>query len=133
MATRPGPARPIASIEPSITNGNSKPPLLLKKPFDQCTVAIATSMEPIPSSGPAGPIPAVTAAAMAEEARAELETGRIHPTGFGLLRERISALRAELAALVGAEPAAAALTQGTTAGMNIAVAGLDWKPGDEVV
>ena len=70
---------------------------------------------------------------MAEEARAELETGRIHPTGFGLLRERISALRAELAALVGAEPAAAALTQGTTAGMNIAVAGLDWKPGDEVV
>jgi L-cysteine/cystine lyase len=85
------------------------------------------------NTGTAGPLPAVTAATMAEEARAELETGRIGPTGFTLLRERITALRAELAALVGAEPQAAALTQGTTVGMNIAIAGLDWKPGDEVV
>ncbi len=85
------------------------------------------------NTGTAGPLPALTAAAMAEEARAELETGRISPTGFMQLRERITALREELAALVGAEPGAAALTQGTTVGMNIAVTGLDWKPGDEVV
>ncbi|HEX6350534.1 MAG TPA: aminotransferase class V-fold PLP-dependent enzyme [Candidatus Dormibacteraeota bacterium] len=85
------------------------------------------------NTGTAGPLPAVTAAAMAEEARAELETGRISPNGFPQLRERITALRAELADLVGAEPAAAALTQGTTVGMNIAVHGLEWKAGDEVV
>src|SRR5437588_132838 len=38
---------------------------------------------------------------MAEEARAELETGRIRPDGFPKLRERIDALRADLAAAVG--------------------------------
>jgi len=85
------------------------------------------------NTGTAGPLPIATARVMAEEARAELETGRIRPDGFPKLRERIDALRADLAAAVGAGPGAAALTQGTTVGMNIAIHGLAWSPGDEVV
>jgi L-cysteine/cystine lyase len=85
------------------------------------------------NTGTAGPLPIATARVMAEEAREELESGRIRPDGFPKLRERINAVRADLAATVGAPPGAAALTQGTTVGMNIAIHGLDWKPGDEVV
>jgi len=85
------------------------------------------------NTGTAGPLPAPTATAMAEEARAELETGRISHTGFMRLFEGVTALRAELGAVVGAGPHDVALTQGTTVGMNIALHGLTWQPGDEVV
>jgi L-cysteine/cystine lyase len=85
------------------------------------------------NTGTAGPLPIATARAMAEEAQAELELGRIRPDGFPKLRERIHALRDALAGVVGAQPGEVALTQGTTVGMNIATHGLDWNAGDEVV
>src|SRR5205807_630575 len=85
------------------------------------------------NTGTAGPLPAASANVMAAEAREEFELGRIRPDGFPKLRERIDALREGLAAAVGAAPGEAALTQGTTVGMNIAIHGLAWSPGDEVV
>jgi len=105
------------------------------------TLDIDTVREQLPSiraaaylnTGTAGPLPIATARVLAEEAREELELGRIRPDGFPKLRERINALRDDLAAAVGARPGQAALTQGTTVGMNIAIHGLTWKPGDEVV
>ena len=105
------------------------------------TLDIDTVRDQLPSTQPAaylntgtaGPLPVATARVMAEEAREELEQGRIRPDGFPKLRERINGLRDDLAAAVGAQPGTTGLTQGTTVGMNIAVHGLDWRPGDEVV
>lgn len=85
------------------------------------------------NTGTAGPLPLPTAQAMAREAEAELNTGRISPDGFPKLRERIAGLRRDLAEAVGGRPGEAALTHSTTEGINIAAWGLDWEPGDEVV
>src|SRR5262249_43116750 len=41
--------------------------------------------------------------------------------------------REAVAALLSCDPAEVALTHNTTEGMNIALMGLDWRPGDEVV
>jgi L-cysteine/cystine lyase len=102
---------------------------------------IAAIRGELPATGPVaylnigtnGPLPRRSHAALVEHAQIELEQGRVGP---GVL-ERINAVmdetRTAFAALLGCVADEVALTHSTTEGMNIALMGLDWSPGDEVV
>jgi L-cysteine/cystine lyase len=52
---------------------------------------------------------------------------------FGMQGDVAARARAAAADLIGAAPHEVALTQNTSHGMNLAVAGLDWEAGDEVI
>src|ERR1700730_4085087 len=65
------------------------------------------------NTGTAGPLPAPAVAAMAEAAKLEAETGRIGHAGFQDLFDRLTDLRAGLAAFVGAEPLEIAVSHNT--------------------
>ncbi|MBX6377007.1 MAG: aminotransferase class V-fold PLP-dependent enzyme [Clostridia bacterium] len=85
------------------------------------------------NTGTAGPLPTAVTAAAAEVAGAELRDGRIHREALAAARDRAEAARAGVAALLGAPPEAVALTQNTTYGIDLVLAGLPWRPGDEIV
>ncbi|HEY7793868.1 MAG TPA: aminotransferase class V-fold PLP-dependent enzyme [Gaiellaceae bacterium] len=85
------------------------------------------------NAGTFGPLARPTAEAVGAQVHADLRDGRIGKAYF----ERTLALRAEvraqLAALVAADPEQVALTTSTTDGCNIVLGGLDLRPEDEVV
>lgn len=85
------------------------------------------------NTGSAGPMPRRAAETLRSALARELDEGRgwIHLASAA--RERREALRASVAALLGAEPGEIALTHHTSDGMNIVLWGLDWQPGDEVL
>jgi L-cysteine/cystine lyase len=85
------------------------------------------------NTGSVGPLPAETAAAMAELAAWELRTGRAHVDYVHDLYERMSEARAGAAAVLHADVDAIALTHSTTDGMNHAAWSIDWRPGDRAV
>ena len=85
------------------------------------------------NTGSVGPLPAETAAAMDEQAAAELRTGRAHPDDYADFLQRMAEARAAVAALLVADPADIALTHSTTDGMNLGILGIDWRPGDRAV
>lgn len=85
------------------------------------------------NTGTNGPLPSTSAQVMQSYFQSELEQGRIGKDAFGrMLGERDKA-RQLLASLMGCDPSEVALTHNTTEGMNIALLGLDWQPGDEVI
>ena len=110
-------------------------------PFQPDADKLAAIREAIPSlaagiylnTGSAGPIPAETAAAMAEMAAWERDTGRAHMDSFADALQRRDEARAGVAAVMGTDVSSVALTHTTTDGMNAATLGLDWRPGDRVV
>jgi L-cysteine/cystine lyase len=85
------------------------------------------------NAGTFGPIARATAEAVAAQQRWETENGRAGKPYY----ERVLALRddvrGKIAALVGADPGRVALTDSTTAGCRIVIAGLGLGPDDEVV
>lgn len=85
------------------------------------------------NTGTYGPLPRRAIAAMTDQAEAELAEGR-SGTGYGanIFAQR-DGLRAELAAVIGAEPGDICLTRATTEGINIVLGGLRLAPGDQVV
>ncbi len=85
------------------------------------------------NTGSVGPLPAETAAAMAELAAWELRTGRAHVDYVHDMYERMSEARAGAAAVLHADVDAIALTHSTTDGMNHAAWSIDWRPGDRAV
>ncbi len=85
------------------------------------------------NTGSVGPLPAETAAAMAEFAKWELDTGRGHPDSIPDVMERRSEARATVAALLTTDPANIALTRSTTDGVNEFVLAMDLRPGDHIV
>ena len=85
------------------------------------------------NTGSAGPLPAETAAAMAEIARYELETGRATADWFGETLQRMDEARAATAAVLVADVDDIALTHSATDGVNIGVWSIDWRAGDRVV
>lgn len=85
------------------------------------------------NSGSVGPLPAETAAAMADAADRELRLGRGHPDQFLDFLERMGEARAAIAAVLVADVDEIALTHATTDGMNVATWAVDWKPGDRAV
>lgn len=85
------------------------------------------------NTGTNGPMPRRSHAALVAQAERELVDGRIVPETFPRLFEARDNLRAQFAALLGCAADEIALTHNTTEGMNIALMGLDWQPGDEIV
>jgi L-cysteine/cystine lyase len=85
------------------------------------------------NAGTNGPLARATYEAMAEQERADVESGR----GGAAYFERALALRdevrAKLATAVVVEPALLALATSTTNGCNIVLSGLQLEPSDEVL
>lgn len=85
------------------------------------------------NAGTEGPVPRRAAEAVRE--RVELETvqgrcGQKYFEGTMALRDR---LRTRYAQILGCDPSELALTGSTTDGVNTVIAGLDLRPGDEVL
>ena len=85
------------------------------------------------NAGTFGPLARATVAAVQEQLDADLTGGRFGKEYFERLLELRKEARSVLGGLVGAEPEQVSLTSSTTDGCNIVLAGLDLRPGDEVV
>ncbi len=85
------------------------------------------------NAGSSGPLPRAAVEAVEARLERDLEQGR---SGKGYIEEYLDLrerIRAKLAAVVACEPGLLALTDSTTRGCQIAVAGLDLAPDDEIV
>lgn len=86
------------------------------------------------NTGTAGPLPRRTAAAITAANERQLLDGR---ASFKVYLEEyfplLDDVRARFARLLGADVGEIAITHHTTEGMNIAIWGLNWQPGDEIV
>jgi L-cysteine/cystine lyase len=85
------------------------------------------------NTGSYGPIPTVVHDASAEVARREYEEGRIAPGGYDRNRARNRDVATLAADTFGANTDEIALTHSTSEGLGIALMGLAWRAGDEVV
>jgi L-cysteine/cystine lyase len=85
------------------------------------------------NSGSNGPIPRIVFEAADAEARRELDQGRIVPGAYIGNRERNRRVAALAAEIFGADADEIALTHSTTEGLGIALMGLSWTPGDEII
>ena len=85
------------------------------------------------NSGSVGPLPAETAAAMAELVDYELRIGRSHPDYWDGFIERMGEARASVAAVIGADVGDVALVHSTSQAMNAAVWSVALRPGDRIV
>ncbi len=110
-------------------------------PFIPDTQKLTAIREAIPAlsagiylnTGSAGPLPAETAAAMAEMAIWERDIGRGHPDSLPDVLARMDEARAGVAAVLGTDVRAVALTHSTTEGMNAATLAVDlWRGGRAV-
>jgi L-cysteine/cystine lyase len=86
------------------------------------------------NTGTAGPLSRRTAAAITAANERQLMEGR---ASFSVYMEDyfplLADVRARFARLLGADVEEVAVTHHTTEGMNIAIWGLNWQPGDEIV
>jgi L-cysteine/cystine lyase len=85
------------------------------------------------NTGSVGPMPAETAAAMAELETYELQTGRAHLDYWTETQQRMAEARAAVSAVLTADVADVALTHSSTDGMNAGIWAIDWLPGDRAV
>ncbi|MBA2382786.1 MAG: aminotransferase class V-fold PLP-dependent enzyme [Chloroflexi bacterium] len=85
------------------------------------------------NTGGVGPLPAETAAAMAELVEYELRTGRSHADYWEGFLERMGEARGAVAAVIGADVGQIALVHSTSQAMNAAVWSVDIRPGDRLV
>ncbi len=85
------------------------------------------------NAGTNGPLPRRSVDALRAHAQSELDDGRITMAVYERNSATKADIRAAMAALLGCDPLEIALTHNTTEGMNIALMGLAWQPGDEVV
>ncbi|HEY7124037.1 MAG TPA: aminotransferase class V-fold PLP-dependent enzyme [Ktedonobacterales bacterium] len=85
------------------------------------------------NTGTNGPLPRRSHEALVQAAEAELNEGRASLPVIMRMFESFGVARAKIAAILGCDPLEVALTHNTTEGMNIALMGLDWQKGDELV
>jgi L-cysteine/cystine lyase len=85
------------------------------------------------NTGSVGPLPAETAAAMADIENYERDLGRAHPDYFVETEARMAEARAGVAAVIGTDVAAVGLTHSTTDAMNAATLLPDWRRGGRAV
>lgn len=85
------------------------------------------------NAGSVGPMPAETAAAMAELEAYERDIGRADTPYFLDSLQRIDEARAGVAAVIGGDLEEVALTHATSDGMNIGTWSVDWHAGDRAV
>lgn len=93
----------------------------------------ATSAGIYLNAGTCGPLPVETAAAMAELADWELRLGRASPDTYYDVLQRMEEARASIAAIIAADTRDIALTHAVSEALNVAVWGIDWRPGDRAV
>jgi L-cysteine/cystine lyase len=85
------------------------------------------------NTGSVGPLPAETAAAMAELVDYELRIGRSHPDYWEGFLERMAEARASVAAVIGADVGEVALVHSTSQAMNAAIWSVEVGAGDRIV
>lgn len=85
------------------------------------------------NTGSVGPLPAETAAAMAEMTDYELRLGRSHADYFEAFLERLAETRGAVAAVIGADVDSVAISHSTSQAMNLAVWSVDLRSGDRIV
>lgn len=85
------------------------------------------------NTGTNGPLARSTVAAFVDTAQDELANGRISPGVFEQHAVRRDAVRETLATLFGGHADEYAITQSTNDGLNIALHGMTWHEGDEIV
>ena len=85
------------------------------------------------NAGTNGPLSQPAHDALLDAARAELEQGRIGPNVYPAMFESLTRTRKTIAGLLSVDPAEIGLMRSTTEGMNVALMGIAWRPGDEVV
>ena len=85
------------------------------------------------NAGTFGPMARSTYAAIADELGSELWRGRTGSASFARFGERMQAARAAFAEVLSSVPDRIALTHSTTGAVNLALGGLDWSEGDEIV
>lgn len=85
------------------------------------------------NTGTNGPLPNRAHEALGAYAQRELIEGRISSTAFTEMLETIGRARAAMADVLGCDARDVALTHNTTEGINIALMGIDWRPGDEII
>jgi L-cysteine/cystine lyase len=85
------------------------------------------------NTGTYGPLPRVAVEAMRATIDEELAEGRIVPDRYLHAAALKQQTREEVAHLLGCSARNVALTRHTTDGMNLAVMGINWQAGDEIV
>jgi L-cysteine/cystine lyase len=85
------------------------------------------------NAGTEGPVPWQAADATHRRVDRELTAGRCGRAYFDELMALAAGLRAAYARVLGAEDSEVALTGSTTDGVNTVLAGLEFRPGDEIV
>jgi L-cysteine/cystine lyase len=85
------------------------------------------------NAGTNGPLADLGLAVMTEAATKELNHGRIGPGLYEQTKADLTSLRGRIASLLEVDDSEVALTRSTTEGVNIALYGLDWQRGDEVI
>ncbi|MEO6858703.1 MAG: aminotransferase class V-fold PLP-dependent enzyme [Solirubrobacteraceae bacterium] len=85
------------------------------------------------NAGTEGPLPQQAADAVRERIALELNEGRCGPDYMASVRELATQVRAGYARVLGADAEDVAITGSTTDGVNTVLAGLDLRPGDEIV
>ncbi|MCC6313495.1 MAG: aminotransferase class V-fold PLP-dependent enzyme [Thermomicrobiales bacterium] len=85
------------------------------------------------NAGTNGPLPRAAQEALVTAATTELEIGRIVPGVYERNHRRNRDVAATIGGMFGANPDEIALTHSTGEGLNAALMGLSWEPGDEVV
>lgn len=85
------------------------------------------------NAGTNGPLPRRSHEALVASSARELNEGRIGAAAFTALFQNLDDARTAFARVLRCDPAEVALTHNTTEGMNIALMGLRWQQGDEIV
>ena len=85
------------------------------------------------NTGTCGPLPRRTVTTMQEVQQEELLHGRIAPNHYPYLFTVIQEVKAVAAEILHCDPQELALSRHTTDGMNLALAGYAWQPGQEII
>jgi L-cysteine/cystine lyase len=93
----------------------------------------ATSAGAYMNAGTNGPLSIPAHKAMLTSAQTELEQGRIGLNVYSELQLAHREARELFAGLFNADPTEIGLMRNTTEGMNVALMGIAWRPGDEII
>jgi L-cysteine/cystine lyase len=85
------------------------------------------------NAGSNGPIPRIVLDTILSAANAEFDNGRIVPGAYLKAMEQMGGIRALVAEVVSAKASEIALMRSTTEGLNVALMGLEWRAGDEII
>ncbi|MEQ8839746.1 MAG: aminotransferase class V-fold PLP-dependent enzyme [Miltoncostaeaceae bacterium] len=102
-------------------------------PSVRAALGVCAGPELYLNHGGAGPLPEPAVAASVDALRLGAERGRGTLEAVMRMEGVAARLRARVAGLLGAVPRQVGLTSNTTNGLNVAIWGLDWHEGDEVI